>query len=152
LDGIELVRSVVERMLQELIEAEAAAHIRAEWNEHTTSRTAFRHRDKVLTALAGDLNLKIPKVHTGSFFPSLLERRRRIDQAHYAVVMETYVRGVPTGSVDGLVKALGGNTGTSKSEVSRICTALYEPLTAFRTHSLDTSACPTSTWTRPTAR
>lgn len=77
-DGIELVRSVAERMLQELIEAEATAHIGAEWNEHTASRTTLRngHRDKTLTTLAGDLDLEIPKVRTGSFFPSLLERRR----------------------------------------------------------------------------
>ncbi|WP_331748755.1 IS256 family transposase (plasmid) [Streptomyces chartreusis] len=115
-DGIELVRSVAERMLQELIEAEATAHIGAEWNEHTASRTALRngHRDKVLTTLAGDLDLEIPKVRTGSFFPSLLERRRRIDQALYAVIMEAYVHGVSTRSVDDLVKALGGDTGITE--------------------------------------
>ena len=153
-DGIELVRSVAERMLQELIEAEATAHIGAEWNEHTASRTALRngHRDKVLTTLAGDLDLEIPKVRTGSFFPSLLERRRRIDQALYAVIMEAYVHGVSTRSVDDLVKALGGDTGISKSEVSRICAALDEPLTAFRTRPWTTPASPTSTWTPPTAR
>ncbi|MFJ9251045.1 IS256 family transposase [Streptomyces sp. NPDC101776] len=143
-DGIELVRSVAERMLQELIEAEATAHIGAEWNEHTASRTALRngHRNKVLTTLAGDLDLEIPKVRTGSFFPSLLERRRRIDQARYAVIMEAYVHGVSTRSVDDLVKALGGDTGISKSEVSRICAALDEPLTVFRTRPLDHTRFP----------
>jgi transposase-like protein len=135
---------VAERMLQELIEAEATAHIGAEWNEHTASRTALRngHRDKVLTTLAGDLDLEIPKVRTGSFFPSLLERRRRIDQALYAVIMEAYVHGVSTRSVDDLVKALGGDTGISKSEVSRICAALDEPLTVFRTRPLDHTRFP----------
>jgi putative transposase len=80
-DGIELIRAIAERMVQELIEAEASAHIGAEWNEHTPTRTNIRngHREKVLTTLAGDLDLEIPKVRTGSFFPSLLERRRRID-------------------------------------------------------------------------
>lgn len=80
-DAIELVRGLAERMLQELIEAEATAHIAAGWNEHTASRTALRngHRDKTLTTQAGDLELEIPKLRTGSFFPSLLERRRRID-------------------------------------------------------------------------
>ncbi|MFC4498775.1 YdeI/OmpD-associated family protein [Streptomyces vulcanius] len=70
-------------MVQELIEAEATAHVGAEWNEHTPTRTNVRngHREKVLTTLADDLDLEIPKVRTGSFFPSLLERRRRIDQA-----------------------------------------------------------------------
>lgn len=90
-------RSVAERMLQELIEAESTARIGAEWNEQAASRTALRngHRDKTLTTLAGDLDLKIPKVRTGSFFPSLLERRRRVDQALHAVIMEAYVHTAP---------------------------------------------------------
>ena len=89
-DGLELVRSVAERMLQELIEAEATAAIGAGWNEHTDTRVALRngHRDKTLTTQAGDLDLAIPKLRAGSFFPALLERRRRIDQALYAVIME----------------------------------------------------------------
>ncbi|MGV9871477.1 IS256 family transposase [Streptomyces cellulosae] len=138
-DGLELVRSVAERMLQELIEAEAAARIGAGWNEHTETRTAFRngHREKTVTTQAGDLDLAIPKLRTGSFFPSLLERRRRIDQALYAVNMEAYVHGVSTRAVDDLVKALGTDTGISKSEVSRICGELDKPLSAFRTRPLD---------------
>ncbi|MET7885552.1 IS256 family transposase [Streptomyces avermitilis] len=143
-DGIELVRNVAERMLQELIEAEAAAKIGAEWNEHTDTRTNYRngHRAKTLTTQAGDLDLAIPKLRSGSFFPCLLERRRRIDQALYAVIMEAYVEGVSTRSVDDLVKALGADTGISKSEVSRICAALDEPLTAFRTRPLDHTRFP----------
>ncbi|WP_033330006.1 IS256 family transposase, partial [Streptomyces yerevanensis] len=74
--------------------------------------------ERLLTTRAGDLGLKIPKVRTGSFFPSLLERRRRIDRALFAVVMEAYVHGVSTRSVDDLVKALGADSGISKSEVS----------------------------------
>ncbi|MEU9446432.1 IS256 family transposase [Streptomyces sp. NPDC048304] len=138
-DGLELVRSVAERMLQELIESEAAARIGAEWNEHTEARTAYRngHRGKTLTTQAGDLDLAVPKLRTGSFFPSLLERRRRIDQALYAVIMDAYVHGVSTRAVDDLVKALGADTGISKSEVSRICGELDEPLCAFRTRPLD---------------
>ncbi|TJZ98941.1 IS256 family transposase [Actinacidiphila oryziradicis] len=143
-DGLELVRSVAERMLQELIEAEAAARIGAGWNEHTDTRTALRngHRDKTLSTQAGDLELAIPKLRTGSFFPNLLERRRRIDQALYAVVMEAYVLGVSTRSVDDLVKALGADTGISKSEVSRICGELDETLSAFRTRPLDHTRFP----------
>ncbi|GLW04518.1 hypothetical protein Slala05_81480 [Streptomyces lavendulae subsp. lavendulae] len=138
-DGLELVRGVAERMLQELIEAEATARIGAEWNEHTETRTALRngHRDKTLTTQAGDLDLAIPKLRSGSFFPALLERRRRIDQALYAVIMEAYVHGVSTRSVDDLVKALGADTGVSKSEVSRICQDLDGQLTAFRSRPLD---------------
>ncbi|MFG2884040.1 transposase, partial [Streptomyces sp. NPDC048297] len=72
-DGVELVRSVAERMLQELIEAEATARIGAGWNEHTDTRTALRtghrapgtgHRDKTLTTQAGDLDLAIPKLRS----------------------------------------------------------------------------------------
>jgi putative transposase len=138
-DGLELVRSIAERTLQELIEAEATARIGAGWNEHADSRTAYRngHRDKTLTTQAGDLDLAIPKLRAGSFFPALLERRRRIDQALYAVIMEAYVHGVSTRSVDDLVKALGADSGISKSEVSRICADLDIQLTAFRSRPLD---------------
>ena len=73
---------------------------------------------------AGDVELKIPKLRWGSYFPSLLEPRRRIDQALYAVVMQAYVEGVSTRSVDDLVQALGVDSGISKSEVSRICRRL----------------------------
>ena len=143
-DGIELMRVVARRILQELIEAEATAHIGAEPGEHAETRTTMRngHRAKVLTTQAGDLDLAIPKVRTGSFFPSLLERRRRIDQALYAVIMEWYVQGVSTRSVDDLVKALGSDTGVSKSEVSRICDGLDEELTVFRTRPLDHTRFP----------
>jgi putative transposase len=138
-DGIELVRVLAQRILQELIEAEATSHIGAEPGEHAETRTTWRngHRERLLTTQAGDLDLAIPKVRTGTFFPSLLERRRRIDQALYAVIMEAYVHGVSTRSVDDLVKALGGDTGISKSEVSRICEDLDEQLTAFRERPLD---------------
>jgi putative transposase len=67
-DGLELDRGVAERMLQELIEAEAMARIGAQWNEHTDSRTALRngHRERTLTTQAGDLDLAIPKLRSGS--------------------------------------------------------------------------------------
>ncbi|MFI9332165.1 IS256 family transposase [Kitasatospora sp. NPDC052868] len=143
-DGIELIRTLAQRLLQELIEAEATARIGAEPGEHTADRTTWRngHRDKTLTTQAGDLEPAIPKVRTGSFLPSLLERRRRIDQALYAVIVEAYVPGVSTRSVDDLVKALGADTGISKSEVSRICADLDEQLAAFRDRSLDHTRFP----------
>lgn len=101
-DGIELVRNVAERvLLQELIEAEHGGRIGAQWNEHTQDRTGYRngHRAKALATQAGDLDLAIPRLRSGSFSSSLLERRRRIDQALYAAIMEAYVHGVPTRSV-----------------------------------------------------
>ena len=70
-----------------------------------------------MSTKAGDVTVKIPKLRSGSFFPSLLERRRRIDRALFAVVMEAYVHGVSTRKVDDLVAALGLESGISKSEV-----------------------------------
>jgi putative transposase len=86
--------------------------------------------------------LAIPKVRSGaSFFPSILVPRRRIDHALHAVVMEAYVHGVSTRSVDELVSAMGG-TGISKSEVSRICAGLDEVVGAFRGRRLDHTEFP----------
>ena len=83
-----------------------------------------------------------PRLRVGSFFPSLLERRRRIDQALFAVVMEAYLHGVSTRKVDDLVKALGADSGISKSEVSRICADLDEEVAVFRDRSLAQDAFP----------
>jgi putative transposase len=140
----DLVRQVAERLLQELIEAEASAHIGAGLHERSETRTNQRngHRPKTLTTAAGDLDLRIPKVRVGSFFPSLLERRRRIDRALFAVVMEAYLHGVSTRSVDDLVVAMGANTGISKSEVSRICQNLDAEIAAFRDRPLSHIAFP----------
>ncbi len=96
----------------------------------------------MLATKAGDIDLRIPKLRKGSFFPLILEPRRRIDQALYAVVMEAYVAGVSTRSVDDLVAALGIDSGISKSEVSRICAGLDEVVTAFRTRRLDHTGFP----------
>ena len=120
------IRSAATTIYQALIEAELTAVIGAGPHERTDARTAQRNgsRPRTLTTTAGDLELRIPKLRAGSFFPSLLERRRRIDQALFAVVMEAYVHGVSTRKVDDLVRALGADTGISKSEVSRICADL----------------------------
>ena len=88
------------------------------------------------------MELRIPKLRKGSFFPVILEPRRRIDQALYAVVMEAYVNGVSTRSVDDLVAALGIDSGISKSEVSRICAGLDEDVAAFRSRPLHHTAFP----------
>ena len=142
-DGVDLVRESVRMVLQELIETEAAQVIGAARYERTPDRTTERNgtRPKLLTTKGGDVSVAIPKLRTGSFFPSILEPRRRIDQALYAVVMEAYVHGVSTRSVDDLVVALGG-TGISKSEVSRICAGLDEAVGAFRTRRLDHARFP----------
>ena len=106
--------------LQELIEAELTATIGAAPGERTDSRLAQRngHRPKLLMTPAGDVDLAIPKLRAGSFFPELLEPRRRIDKALWAVIMTAYVTGTSTRKVDDLVKALGCDSGISKSTVS----------------------------------
>src|SRR3712207_5307952 len=97
------VRAAATTIYQALIEAELTAVIGAGPHERTETRTAQRNgsRPRTLTTTAGDLELRIPKLRAGSFFPSLLERRRRIDQALFAVVMESYLLGVSTRKVDG---------------------------------------------------
>ena len=137
--GAGLIREAVELVLQELIEAEAAEAIGAGRYERSEARTTQRngHRRRLLATQAGDLDLKIPKLRKGSFMPSVLEPRRRIDRALYAVIMEAYVAGVSTRSVDDLVTALGAESGISKSEVSRICAGLDETVEAFRGRRLD---------------
>src|SRR4051794_27403840 len=138
------IRASLEWILQQLIEAEATAFIGAARHERTDTRTAQRngHRPRLLSTPAGDVELGIPKLRQGSFFPSLLERRRRIDRALYAVVMEAWVHGVSTRKVDDLVKALGAASGISKSEVSRICAELDADLDAFRNRPLGHIAFP----------
>jgi putative transposase len=136
---VDVIRQSVEMVLQALIDAEATAVIGAGPHERTETRSNQRNgsRPRLLSTKAGDVELKIPKLRRGSFFPSVLERRRRIDRALYAVVMEAYVHGVSTRKVDDLVAALGLQAGISKSEVSRICAGLDEDLEAFRTRALD---------------
>jgi len=143
-DVTDRVRTATESLYQALIDAELTAVIGAEPHQRTDTRTAQRNgsRPRTLTTTAGDLELRIPKLRTGSFFPSLLERRRRIDQALFAVVMEAYLHGVSTRKVDDLVKALGADSGISKSEVSRICADLDEEVAAFRDRPLGDLAFP----------
>jgi putative transposase len=138
-EGVDLIRDAVQLVLQELIETEATEQIGAARYERAEGRITERNgaRHRLLTTQAGDVELRIPKLRKGSFFPSILEPRRRIDQALYAVVMEAYVNGVSTRSVDDLVDALGAPSGIKKSEVSRICAGLDETVGAFRTRRLD---------------
>ncbi len=143
-DSTDVIRQTLQLMLQQLIDAEATAFIGAEPHERTDARVTQRNgtRSKTITTAAGDLDLSITKLRTGSFFPSLLERRRRIDQAPFAVIMEAYVNGTSVRKVDDLVKALGADTGISKSEVSRICADLDEQVASFADRDLSETAFP----------
>jgi len=108
-DGADVLRDAMALVLQELIELEATQAIGAGRYERTDERATHRNgsRTRVLSTKAGDVELHIPKLREGSFLPSLLEPRRRIDRALWAVVMEAYVHGVSTRKVDDLVRALG---------------------------------------------
>ena len=103
-----------------------------------------------MSTKAGDVDLRIPKLRQGSFFPSVFERRRRIDRALFAVVMEAYVHGVSTRKVDDLVAALGLDSGISKSEVSRICAGLDSSSRRFAPVRSPTSSSRTCSSTPPT--
>lgn len=136
--GGDWLRAVVERVVQELMEAEVSAQIGAgryeRTEERTTQRNGYRHRP--WDTRVGTLELAIPKLRAGSYFPSWLEPRRRAEQALVAVVAEAYVQGVSTRKVEALVQALG-IAGLSKSEVSRLAASLDDQVAAFRTRRLD---------------
>ena len=105
----DVVRESVAWMVEQLMEAEVTAQIGAAPGERTPERTAQRngHRSRAWDTRVGELELAIPKLRTGSYFPSLLEPRRRAEQALVAVVQEAYVNGVSTRRVDRLVEQLG---------------------------------------------
>jgi transposase-like protein len=136
---LDVMREAMQLVLQALIDLEATQVIGAARYERSENRTTHRNgsRPRLLSTKAGDVELAIPKLRHGSFFPSLLEPRRRIDRALWAVVMEAFVHGVSTRKVDDLVAALGIDAGVSKSQVSRICGELDSVVVAFRERRLD---------------
>ena len=137
------LREILEHTLQALIEAEAALVLGARPHERTESRVGHRngHRSQLLDTRVGRLELEIPKLRQGSFLPSLLDPRRRIERALWAVIQEAYVHGVSTRKVDDLVQAMGG-CHVSRSEVSRICEELDVELALFRDRPLDDAVYP----------
>ena len=135
----DVYRRLLQAGLQDLIEAEAAGKIGAARYERTPSRTTRRNgtRPKTLATPAGELTVAIPKLREGSFFPALLHPRRRVDKALYAVICTAWIEGVSTRKVDDLVKALGNETGISKSTVSRICEDIDEAVHTFLDRRLE---------------
>jgi putative transposase len=135
-DG-DVLREGIRVLAQALMESEVAGLIGAERHERTGERTGYRNgtRTRTWDTRMGTIELAIPKVKPGTYFPSLLQPRRRAEHALLAVVQEAYVHGVSTRKVDDLVKALGVD-GVSKSEVSRICGELDAAVAAFRTRAL----------------
>lgn len=136
--GEDFLRDAVRVMIQELMEAEVSTQIGAERYERSPERTTQRNgtRPRTWDTRVGTIELAIPKLRTGSYFPSWLEPRKRSEQALVAVVAEAYVNGVSTRKVEALVQSLG-IASLSKSEVSRLCQSLDTQVQAFRTRRLD---------------
>lgn len=135
----DVFRRLLQAGLQDLIDAEATAQIGAEPYERSSTRSNRRNgkRPKKLATTAGEVDLAIPKLRQGSFFPSLLCPRKRVDKALYAVICSAWIEGVSTRKVDDLVKALGNESGISRSTVSRICKDIDEAVGEFLTRPLD---------------
>jgi putative transposase len=134
----DFLRDGVRVLGQALMELEVTEHLGAERHERSPLRTGRRngYRERDWDTRVGTIELKVPRVRDGSFFPTLLEPRKRAERALVAVVQEAYVQGVSTRRVDDLVQALG-MTGISKSQVSRICADLDEEVEHFRTRRLE---------------
>lgn len=139
----DFLKEGVQVLSQAIMEMEVEEHVGAGRHERTEGRTGQRngYRERTWDTRAGAIELKVPRVRDSSYFPSLLEPRRRAERALSAVVQEAYVHGVSTRKVDELVKALGMG-GISKSRVSRLCEELDEEVERFRDRPLDEGAYP----------
>jgi putative transposase len=138
-DGPDLLREMVRSFAEQLMDAEAQGLCGAGYGESSPERVNFRngYRPRELDTRAGTIELAIPKLRRGSYFPEwLLEPRRRAEQALTQVVCQCYVEGVSTRQVDDIVKTLGIE-GISRSQVSRLAKALDATVEAFRSRPLD---------------
>jgi transposase-like protein len=133
----DFLREGVRVLARAVMELEVSQHVGAERYERSPDRRGERngYRDRQWDTRVGTVELAVPRVRDGSFFPALLEPRRRAERALTAVVQEAYVHGVSTRRVDDLVKALG-MTGISKSQVSRLCQELDQEVQRFRSRPL----------------
>ena len=140
---IDFLREAMGVVVQAIMEAEVVSKTGAGYGERTAERLTQRngYRLRPWDTRVGTLDLHIPKLREGSYFPSLLEPRRRSERALLSVVQQAYVEGVSTRRVDDLVKALGCE-GISKSQVSRICQELDSVVEAFLSRPLDGSPYP----------
>jgi transposase-like protein len=136
----DVLRETLAWVVRELMEAEVAGQIGAGLHEKTAERLTHRngYRERSWQTRAGEIALAIPRLRTGSYFPSFLEPRSQSEQALVAVVQEAYVNGVSTRKVERLVTQLG-LAGMSKSTVSRLCAGLDEQVRLFRERPLEGS-------------
>ena len=130
-------------LVEGIMDAEVSSRIGAEYGERCPERVTQRngYRSRAWDTRVGTMDLHIPKLREGSYFPSLLEPRRRSERALLAVIQQAYVEGVSTRRVDDLVKALGCE-GISKSQVSRICQELDVVVDGFMGRPLDGGPYP----------
>jgi transposase-like protein len=137
---LDTLREGVRVLTQALMELEVAQHLGAERYQRSPERQGERngYRERTWDTRVGTLELRVPRVRDGSFFPSLLEPRKRAERALVATVREAYVQGVSTRRVDDLVKALGLD-GISKSQVSVLCQELDTEVERFRSRKLEGS-------------
>jgi putative transposase len=138
-DGSDLLREMVRTFAERLMAAEVEVLCNAGYGEVTPERTNLRngYRSRALDTRVGSMEVAIPKLRRGSYFPDwLFEPRRRAERALVAVVAECYVRGVSTRRVEGLVETLGIER-LSKSQVSRMAKTLDDEVSAFRGRPLD---------------
>ena len=128
----DLLREMIGFAAHRLMELEVEGLAGAAYGEKSAERFVQRngYRDRSWETRAGTVELRIPKLRKGSYFPGFLEPRRMAEKALTAVVQEAYVQGVSTRSVDDLVQAMG-MTGISKSQVSRLCAEIDEKVKAF---------------------
>ena len=135
--GVDVLREGVRVLAEALMELEVTQHVGAERHARTVERSGQRngYREREWDTRVGTIDLRVPRVRDGSYFPALLAPRTRAERALLAVVQEAYVGGVSTRRVDGLVKSLGLD-GISKSQVSRICAELDAEVERFRTRPL----------------
>ena len=135
---LDFLREAVAVLAEAVMEAEVAAQVGAGYGERSETRLTRRngYRPRRWDTRAGSIELQIPKLRQGSYFPALLEPRRRAERALLAVVQQAYVEGVSTRRVDDLVRSLGCE-GISKSQVSRICSELDTVVTSFLERPLD---------------
>jgi len=134
----DLLREMIQYVAQRMMDMDVEGLCQAAYGERSAERANSRngYRGRQWDTRAGSIDLRIPKLRKGSYFPGFLEPRRTAEKAMAAVIQEAYIQGVSTRSVDELVKSMG-MTGISKSQVSRLCEEIDERVNAFLTRPIE---------------